>query len=559
IDSNLENVGPIYNNRIEISIFFITYLILIAFFMMNIFVGFVIVTFQEQGEQEYKNCELDKNQALPYVALLIVMLFFIYAVIGMQVFGKIALLDGTMINRNNNFQTFPQAVLLLFRCATGEGWQEIMLGCLYGQRCDPKSEYLPGEEYTCGSGFAILYFMSFYMLCAFLIINLFVAVIMDNFDYLTRDWSILGPHHLDEFKKIWAEYDPEATGRIKHLDVVTLLRRIQPPLGFGKFCPHRVACKRLISMNMPLNSDGTVTFNATLFALVRTALKIKTEGNFEQANEELRAIIKKIWKRTSMKLLDQVIPPIGDDEVTVGKFYATFLIQDHFRKFMKRQEEYYGYRPNKKNKNTTEIQAGLRSIEEEAAPELQRAISGDLLNDEEMDRAMDEAGEEGIYRRAGGLFGNHVDRFTMERGTPMATQGTSQRPLQIADSRAEETEASAAYVHYHANTNTNNNTARQSRRELRFPSCISASRQHGPVSAAEFLIQEALTAGGLESLASDWRFVSVTKAEMAEALHVDLAVLERKSAAVLNKRKGQCVSRKRETLVSRPDNTHCQV
>uniref|UniRef100_A0A674E2C1 Voltage-dependent L-type calcium channel subunit alpha n=1 Tax=Salmo trutta TaxID=8032 RepID=A0A674E2C1_SALTR len=574
IDSNMEDVGPVYNNRIAISIFFIVYLILIAFFMMNIFVGFVIVTFQEQGEQEYKNCELDKNQracveyalnarplrcyipknqyqynvwyivtscyfeylmfllimlntmclgmqhcnqsthvtdlsdmlnviftvlftvemilklmafkakgyfgdpwnvfdfvivigsvvdvilsevdvtlassgglyclhgcaviipdsenarvsitffrlfrvmrlvkllnrsegirnllwtfikslqALPYVALLILMLFFIYAVVGMQIFGKIALIDGTYINRNNNFQTFPHAVLLLFRCATGEAWQEVMLACLYGKRCDPKSDYLPGEEMTCGASFAIIYFMSFYMLCAFLIINLFVAVIMDNFDYLTRDWSILGPHHLDEFKKIWAEYDPEATGRIKHLDVVTLLRRIQPPLGFGKFCPHRVACKRLVSMNMPLNSDGTVTFNATLFALVRTALKIKTEGNFEKANEELRAIIKKIWKRTSMKLLDQVIPPIGDDEVTVGKFYATFLIQDYFRKLKKRQEEYYGFRPIKKN-------AGLRSIEEEAAPELQRAISGDLMNEEEMDRAMEDAAEEGIFRVRG--------------------------------------------------------------------------------------------------------------------------------------------------------------
>jgi hypothetical protein len=33
---------------------------------------------------------------------------------------------------------------------------------------------------------------------------------MDNFDYLTRDWSILGPHHLDEFVRQWAEYDPEA-------------------------------------------------------------------------------------------------------------------------------------------------------------------------------------------------------------------------------------------------------------------------------------------------------------------------------------------------------------
>ena len=41
--------------------------------------------------------------------------------------------------------------------------------------------------------------------------------------------------------------------------------------------------KRLISMNMPLNSDGTVTFNATLFALVRTALKIKTEGTHLRA------------------------------------------------------------------------------------------------------------------------------------------------------------------------------------------------------------------------------------------------------------------------------------
>uniref|UniRef100_A0A4W5K459 Voltage-dependent L-type calcium channel subunit alpha n=1 Tax=Hucho hucho TaxID=62062 RepID=A0A4W5K459_9TELE len=565
IDSDREDMGPVYNNRVDISIFFIVYLILIAFFMMNIFVGFVIVTFQEQGESEYKNCELDKNQrqcvqyalkakplrcyipknhyqynvwyivtscyfeyamfflimlntlclgmqskccyaissmahvtklsdtlnmiftvlftvemilkliafkakgyfgdpwnvfdflivigsvvdvilsevddsenarvsitffrlfrvmrlvkllnrsegirnllwtfiksfqALPYVALLIVMLFFIYAVIGMQVFGKIALVDGTQINRNNNFQTFPQAVLLLFRCATGEAWQEVMMASMYGKKCDPKSDFLPREEYTCGASFAVFYFMSFYMLCAFLIINLFVAVIMDNFDYLTRDWSILGPHHLDEFKKIWAEYDPDATGRIKHLDVVTLLRRIQPPLGFGKFCPHRSACKRLISMNMPLNSDGTVTFNATLFALVRTALKIKTEGNFEQANEELRAIIKKIWKRTSMKLLDQVIPPIGDDEVTVGKFYATFLIQDHFRKFMKRQEEYYGYRPTKKSANGSapEMQAGLRSIEEEAAPELHRAISGDLLNEEEMERAMEESLEEGIYR-----------------------------------------------------------------------------------------------------------------------------------------------------------------
>lgn len=38
---------------------------------------------------------------------------------------------------------------------------------------------------------------------------------------------------------------------------------------------------------------------------------ILNPGNLEQANEELRAVIKKIWKKTSMKLLDQVVPPAG--------------------------------------------------------------------------------------------------------------------------------------------------------------------------------------------------------------------------------------------------------
>ncbi|XP_028308683.1 voltage-dependent L-type calcium channel subunit alpha-1D isoform X5 [Gouania willdenowi] len=646
IDSNRENLGPIYNYRIEISIFFIIYIIIIAFFMMNIFVGFVIVTFQEQGEKEYKNCELDKNQrqcveyalkarplrryipknpyqykfwyvvnstgfeyvmfvliilntlclaiqhhgqshvfnyvmdilnmvftgvftvemilkliafkprgyvgdawnlfdalvvigsvvdiilsqnyfadawntfdalivvgsvvdiaiteinsaaipvvkvivepgntedsarisitffrlfrvmrlvkllsrgegirtllwtfiksfqALPYVALLIAMLFFIYAVIGMQVFGKIAMVDGTQINRNNNFQTFPQAVLMLFRCATGEAWQEIMLACLPGKLCDSESDYNPGEERTCGSSFAIIYFITFYMLCAFLIINLFVAVIMDNFDYLTRDWSILGPHHLDEFKRIWSEYDPEAKGRIKHLDVVTLLRRIQPPLGFGKLCPHRVACKRLVAMNMPLNSDGTVMFNATLFALVRTALKIKTEGNLEQANEELRAVIKKIWKRTSMKLLDQVVPPAGDDEVTVGKFYATFLIQDYFRKFKRRKEQGLVGKRSWEKLNTTLalqlccLQAGLRTLHD-IGPEIRRAISCDLQEEGLVD-AGEEEEEEDIYRRNGGLFGNHVNHISGDQSFSQPTTVT-QRPLQILPLSAEHTSTS---------------------------------------------------------------------------------------------------------------------
>jgi hypothetical protein len=32
-------------------------------------------------------------------------------------------------------------------------------------------------------------------------------------------------------------------GRVKHVDIVTMLKRIEPPLGFGEFCPQRDACR----------------------------------------------------------------------------------------------------------------------------------------------------------------------------------------------------------------------------------------------------------------------------------------------------------------------------
>lgn len=43
---------------------------------------------------------------------------------------------------------------------------------------------------------------------------------------------------------------------------------------------------------------------------------LPTSGNLEVANKELRAVIKKIWKRTKPKLLDEVIPPPEGEDPT---------------------------------------------------------------------------------------------------------------------------------------------------------------------------------------------------------------------------------------------------
>jgi voltage-dependent calcium channel L type alpha-1D len=62
IDSNTPDLGPIQDYRPHVFFFYFAYLIIIAFFMINIFVGFVIVTFQSEGEASFQDCALDKNQ-----------------------------------------------------------------------------------------------------------------------------------------------------------------------------------------------------------------------------------------------------------------------------------------------------------------------------------------------------------------------------------------------------------------------------------------------------------------------------------------------------------------
>nr|XP_055040913.1 calcium channel, voltage-dependent, P/Q type, alpha 1A subunit, b isoform X9 [Misgurnus anguillicaudatus] len=272
-------------------------------------------------------------KALPYVCLLIAILFFIYAIIGMQLFGNLALIeDDSAINEHNNFRTFIMALMLLFRSATGEAWHDIMLACLGGMPCDPDSG---NEAEECGSNFAYAYFVSFIFLCSFLMLNLFVAVIMDNFEYLTRDSSILGPHHLDEYVRIWAEYDPAACGRIHYKDMYSLLRVIDPPLGLGKKCPHRVACKRLLRMDLPVADDNTVHFNSTLMALIRTALDIKiAKGGADkhQMDAELRKEMMAIWPNLSQKNLDLLVTPHKSaTDLTVGKIYAAMMIMEYYR------------------------------------------------------------------------------------------------------------------------------------------------------------------------------------------------------------------------------------
>eukprot|EP00051_Salpingoeca_urceolata_P017838 m.246032 g.246032 ORF g.246032 m.246032 type:complete len:1856 (-) comp19058_c0_seq4:42-5609(-) len=232
-------------------------------------------------------------RSIPWVSMLIGLVFFVYAVIGMQVFGRLQLNDGETINKNTNFRTLPQALSLLLRTATGESWPLVMQGCMLDPPlCDPHDP----DGSTCGSEFAIVYFVTFVMLVSFLVINLFVAVIVDNFEYLTLDASELSPHHLDDFRQVWARYDPDATGRVSHKALCSILTDLDPPLGVGKSkestaeksyqksALHHV----LMRLDTPLGADGTVEYANVMMALTRLRMKIMLSEEHEVVVAEFK-------------------------------------------------------------------------------------------------------------------------------------------------------------------------------------------------------------------------------------------------------------------------------
>ena len=103
-------------------------------------------------------------QALPFVGLLVLLMFFIYAVIGMQIFGTTPLSDDSEINRFNNFQTFPMALLLLLRIATGENWQEMM-----NSLCENRSGRVSRTGFP--GIFFLLIIIHKFIFCSFLILT----------------------------------------------------------------------------------------------------------------------------------------------------------------------------------------------------------------------------------------------------------------------------------------------------------------------------------------------------------------------------------------------------
>jgi hypothetical protein len=57
-----KDMGPQPENQMLMAVFYVVFIIVFPFFFVNIFVALIIITFQEQGENELVDQDLDKNQ-----------------------------------------------------------------------------------------------------------------------------------------------------------------------------------------------------------------------------------------------------------------------------------------------------------------------------------------------------------------------------------------------------------------------------------------------------------------------------------------------------------------
>ena len=204
--------------------------------------------------------------------VLMLMVLFIFSILGMMLFAEIPIDETTSINRNNHFHNFPATSMLLFRTMSGENWQE-MLRDTYTAGPTKCGDDMEAE--WCGSRTNFLYFNLFIYITDLILMNILLAVIVDTFDYMYACPSILQAQHLPAFISAWAKKDPEGNGTLHISDVIEVMKELPPPLGVGSHCSDTQLYKFMTQLPVPIDKETYhVDFRPFFMAIIRVKLNI---------------------------------------------------------------------------------------------------------------------------------------------------------------------------------------------------------------------------------------------------------------------------------------------
>ncbi|XP_019208048.1 sodium channel, voltage-gated, type I-like, alpha isoform X2 [Oreochromis niloticus] len=208
--------------------------------------------------------------ALFNIGLLLFLVMFIYAIFAMSNFAYVKKERG--IDDLFNFETFANSMICLFQITTSGGWDTQLHPILNknGDDCDPEMEN-PGSTFkgNCGNPtLGIIFFVSYIIICFLIVVNMYIAVILENFGVATEESADpLSEDDFEMFYEVWERFDPHATQFIEYKKLSEFADNLEPPLRIAK--PNKFD---LISMDLPMVSGDRIHCLDILFAFTKRVL-----------------------------------------------------------------------------------------------------------------------------------------------------------------------------------------------------------------------------------------------------------------------------------------------
>nr|XP_056719950.1 sodium channel protein type 4 subunit alpha [Euleptes europaea] len=229
--------------------------------------------------------------ALFNIGLLLFLVMFIYSIFGMSNFAYVKKESG--IDDMFNFETFGNSIICLFMITTSAGWDGLLNPILNRgpPDCDPHLEH-PGSSVRgdCGNTtIGIAFFCSYIIISFLIVVNMYIAIILENFNVATEESSEpLCEDDFEMFYETWEKFDPDATQFIEYSILSDFADTLQEPLRIAK--PNKI---KLVTLDLPMVPGDKIHCLDILFALTKEvlgdsgemdALKESMEEKFMAAN-----------------------------------------------------------------------------------------------------------------------------------------------------------------------------------------------------------------------------------------------------------------------------------
>uniref|UniRef100_A0A8C1QPV6 Sodium channel protein n=1 Tax=Cyprinus carpio TaxID=7962 RepID=A0A8C1QPV6_CYPCA len=259
--------------------------------------------------------------ALFNIGLLLFLIMFIFSIFGMSNFAYVKKEAG--IDDMFNFETFGNSIICLFMITTSAGWDGLLAPILNSPPdCDPDVEN-PGSPVrgNCGSAaVGIVFFCSYIVMSFLVVVNMYIAIILENFNVATEESSDpLCEDDFEMFYETWEKFDPTASQFIAYSRLSEFCDTLKDPLRIPK--PNTL---KLITMDLPMVPDDKIHCLDILLALTTQVL-----GDSDQMDAMKATMAEKFMDNNpSMVSFEPIISTFRQKQEEV----AALTIQSAYRK-----------------------------------------------------------------------------------------------------------------------------------------------------------------------------------------------------------------------------------